>query len=90
MSDVVITQPITGQVTVTTGADGEVNVQEAAAPSQIGVVADAIPGPQGNPGPQGDPGQPRWSGQGVPGTIVGAEPGDVYLDIVTGITYVLE
>jgi len=44
----------------------------------------------GTPGPQGPPGrdgQIRFTGQGPPGTIVGAVPGDNYLDILTGDVY---
>lgn len=50
------------------------------------------PGPVGGPGPtgpEGPSGQPRWSGAGPPGVVIGAEPGDVYVDWLTGDTYQL-
>lgn len=62
------------------------------------------PGPEGPPGPQGEPGtgttpgppgpagkdgQIRFTGHGPPGTIVGAEPGDTYMDLTTGDIYKL-
>ena len=45
---------------------------------------------QGPPGPPGHPGQIRYTGHGPPPTvIVGAEPGDTYLDLDTGDIYKL-
>lgn len=44
------------------------------------------PGP---PGPPGKDGQIRFTGHGPPGTIVGAEPGDTYMDLLTGDLYKL-
>jgi hypothetical protein len=49
-------------------------------------------GPQGPQGPQGLPGkdgQIRFTGTGAPGTIIGASPGDTYLDTGTGTIYTL-
>ncbi|CAM5594035.1 hypothetical protein [Rhodanobacter lindaniclasticus] len=40
-------------------------------------------------GPDGAPGQIRFTGIGAPGTIVGASPGDTYLDTITGTIYQL-
>ena len=40
-------------------------------------------------GPPGAPGQIRFTGHGAPGTIIGAEPGDTYLDLDTGDLYKL-
>lgn len=40
-------------------------------------------------GPAGDPGQIRFVGTGAPGTIIGASPGDTYLDMTTGTIYQL-
>lgn len=40
-------------------------------------------------GPAGDPGQIRFVGTGAPGTIIGASPGDTYLDMTTGNIYTL-
>lgn len=66
------------------------------------VDAGEIRGPQGD---QGDPGQdgedgepgepgPRgatwFTGQGTPGAIAGQQAGDLYLDVDTGVVYVLE
>lgn len=53
-------------------------------------------GDQGDTGQKGDQGDtgPRgatwWDGDGTPGTIPGALPGDYYLDRVTGVAYKLE
>lgn len=47
-------------------------------------------GDPGEVGPPGPPGQPRWTGEGSPGVIVGSQPGDVYLDLLTGDLYTLE
>lgn len=40
-------------------------------------------------GPAGKPGQIRFTGNGAPGVILGAEPGDTYLDTSTGNIYTL-
>lgn len=52
------------------------------------------PGPVGPPGPTGPsggaPGQPRFTGTGPPGLILGAEPMDEYLDISSGDIYRLD
>ena len=45
---------------------------------------------QGPPGPPGHPGQIRFTGHGAPPmVIVGAEPGDTYLDLDTGNVFKL-
>lgn len=41
---------------------------------------------QGPPGPSG---QPRYTGSGAPGLIIGAAPGDKYLDLASGKIYQL-
>lgn len=46
-------------------------------------------GPQGIQGIQGKDGQIRFTGNGDPGTIIGASPGDTYLDMDSGIIYKL-
>lgn len=46
----------------------------------------AIQGPAGAPGKDG---QIRYTGHGAPGVIVGAEPGDTYLDLLSGEIYKL-
>lgn len=58
------------------------------APSQR-AVADALEDVVGVPGPPGKDGQIRFTGHGPPGTIVGAEPGDTYMDLNTGDIYKL-
>ena len=58
------------------------------APSQR-AVADALEDVVGVPGPPGKDGQIRFTGHGPPGTIVGAEPGDTYMDLSTGDIYKL-
>lgn len=40
-------------------------------------------------GADGKDGQIRFTGNGVPGTIVGASPGDTYLNLDTGDIYKL-
>lgn len=50
---------------------------------------DAAPLLQGPAGKDGAPGQIRFTGTGMPGTIVGASPGDTYLDVLTGTVYTL-
>jgi hypothetical protein len=49
-------------------------------------------GARGPQGPQGRPGttERRLYGEGPPGTIIGATPGQEYVDILTGDLYVLE
>lgn len=50
------------------------------------------PGPQGEQGIQGergDDGQIRFTGTGPPGLIIGARPGDTYMDLETGDIYKL-
>lgn len=45
-------------------------------------------GPAGAQGPSGGkPGQIRFTGNGPPGVIIGAEPQDTYLDVDTGVIY---
>lgn len=46
----------------------------------------AFQGPAGLPGKDG---QIRYTGHGTPSVIVGAEPGDTYLDLLTGVIYKL-
>jgi hypothetical protein len=60
---------------------------------QPGPVGPAGPvGPQGLIGPRGSSGEPggtRYFGDGPPGLIVGAHPGDEYVDRLTGDIYQL-
>lgn len=44
---------------------------------------------QGPPGADGKDGQIRYTGHGAPTLIVGSEPGDTYLDTLTGVIYTL-
>ena len=46
-------------------------------------------GPIAIQGPTGKHGQIRYTGTGAPTLIVGAEPGDTYLDVSTGTIYKL-
>lgn len=46
-------------------------------------------GPKGDKGDPGAPGQIRFTGHGAPGTIIGANPGDTYMDLDTGDLYKL-
>ena len=57
-----------------------------------------VPGPagpqgpqglQGPQGPQGDPGSVWWSGEGPPNVVIGASPGDFYIDTLSGTLYQL-
>lgn len=69
----------------------------AVAPTDTRVIVALTPGPSGGqgpagpPGPQGPPGDGdtvAWHfGSGPPGTIVGASPGDVYMDVDNGTLY---
>lgn len=45
--------------------------------------------PAGTQGPPGKDGQIRFTGHGPPGVLVGAEPGDTYMDLSTGTVYKL-
>lgn len=45
---------------------------------------------QGPSGAKGKDGQIRFTGTGAPGVILGAEPGDTYLDTMTGNIYTLQ
>jgi hypothetical protein len=54
------------------------------------ILVEAEQGPAGPAGPQGEPGvQKRWYGEGPPGVIIGASPGNEYVDTLTGDLYVL-
>lgn len=44
---------------------------------------------RGTTGADGKPGQIRFTGQGDPGTIIGAQPLDTYLDTLTGTVHTL-
>lgn len=55
--------------------------------------ADGADGAQGEDGPEGPAGArgSRWyTGEGIPGEIVGSLPNDQYLDVLTGNVYTLE
>ena len=74
------------------GPAPELVLSEVQAPALL-ISPPGLPGPQGVPGPPGPAGgpagQPRYTGTGPPGLIIGAEPGDEYLDNSTGIIYQL-
>ncbi|MGH3986339.1 MAG: hypothetical protein ACRDTZ_03355 [Pseudonocardiaceae bacterium] len=61
------------------------HMEPPAAPSVTVVPVVGPPGPIGPPGPVG--GVDWWDGEGPPGVIVGAEPGDLYIDHLTGNLY---
>lgn len=71
----------------------QVVVPVAGPPGHMGV--DGAQGPPGPPGPQGDPGGAfsgavMWSGQGAPPEVLlGAKPGDYWIDTLTGDIYTL-
>lgn len=59
----------------------------------VSVVKAGPVGPAGLPGPQGASGKSssdRYYGEGPPGVIIGAAPGDEYVDALTGDVYRLE
>lgn len=64
-------------------------------PEPVVVVATMGPeGPRGGPGPVGPTGpaphiRTRFYGSGPPETVIGASPGDEYVDTVTGNLYLL-
>lgn len=64
------------------GATGPAGAQGPAGP--VGTQ-----GPQGPQGEAGRDGQIRYTGHGAPGVILGAQPGDTYLDTLTGVIYKL-
>jgi hypothetical protein len=59
----------------------------------VNVTIDGEQGPPGPPGEDGDIGPAgslvKWFGNGSPGVIIGASPGDLYLDLDTGDIYQL-
>lgn len=77
---------ILGGVTVEVTAPSAPNF-EVVAPATTAVVV----GVQGPPGPvSSNHGQPRFSGDGPPGTIIGSQVGDEYLDRASGLIYTLQ
>ncbi|MGN2640689.1 hypothetical protein ACTD5D_31860 [Nocardia takedensis] len=63
-------------------------VEVTADPEGARVLIVATPGPPGPPGPgEGGGGTAWWTGTGPPGTILGASPGDCYIDAATGTIY---
>lgn len=55
-------------------------------PAAVVVVRSPMQGPPGPVG-LGPSGQPRFTGEGPPGVVIGANPGDEYLDNLTGTLY---
>ena len=56
----------------------------------IDSITVPVPGPEGPPGPAGEDGTKWFDGEGPPlGPIVGAAPGDYYLDTLSGNVWVL-
>ncbi|NYT76569.1 hypothetical protein H0A71_06160 [Alcaligenaceae bacterium] len=104
MTTVTVNQPVREVLTIREASGATIiKIKEPAAPSIISMKAQgpigpqgpagAGTGPQGEPGPKGDPGHPgqiRFTGNGAPpSVIVGAEPGDTYLDLISGDIYKL-
>lgn len=63
-------------------------------PTENVLLSKGQAGPQGPVGPQGPSGPPggaqrRWYGEGPPTVVVGAAPGDEYMDTLTGDLYLL-
>lgn len=71
-----------------TNSDGRVYVWSGTAWPPEG-QAPVLQGPAGVDGTDGKDGQIRFVGNGAPGTVVGASPGDQYLDRDTGDIYAL-
>lgn len=85
----------TNEITVNSdfpNIDVEVNIPSSSRITEI--ITPGVQGIQGVPGPPGPPGIPgsavKYSGEGPPGTIIGAAPGDRYLDTITGTVYRLD
>lgn len=57
--------------------------------ANVGGGSGGVQGPKGDKGDPGTPGQIRFVGNGAPGTLIGAQPGDQYLDRDTGDIYSL-
>lgn len=75
-------------VVILTSTEGPPGPTGAQGPRGLTGPAGAT-GPAGSTGPRGDNGQPRFNGAGPPGLIIGAEPGDEYLDLTSGLIYKL-
>jgi len=86
MDIAVIENISTGEVFESTTALNRLRLLEVAIPGLQGAKGDKGDGT----GPVGPSGQPRFVGSGPPGTIIGANPGDRYLDASTGIIYRLD
>lgn len=93
-NNLLVTQVAEQPLIVTPAVSNSITVSSAGAPGPQGGLGPMGPmgptGPQGYTGTPGTAGQPRWSGVGPPGTIVGANPGDSYLDTDTGDIYLLQ
>ena len=74
-------------------SDDEVVVVVNAEAEVIEITVDGEQGPPGPPGSDGGPGPAgalvKWFGNGPPGVIIGASPGDFYLDLDSGDIYTL-
>lgn len=83
-STVIVSEPISS-VLLTSGL-GERGPKGD--PGLPGTGSPGAEGPAGPAGPSGADGQPRFTGEGPPpDVIVGARPGDAYLDTTTGGIY---
>jgi hypothetical protein len=77
------------RVTVVRPAPERVTVLRPSPDVVTRVSGLGLRGPQGATGPRGTS-RPRTYGDGPPGVIIGAQPGDEYVDQLTGDLYVLD
>jgi hypothetical protein len=83
-----------GTYRVRCGDHPEITTSAVVGPEEVEFIVRA-PGPAGPVGAQGAPGSPgargpyRWKGHGPPGTIIGSQVGDEYVDLNTGDLYVM-
>lgn len=84
MTDVLVDSD--GAVYVDVLTEEHVTVVDVTVPEQVAVTSVTA----GMAGPPGPPGTHWYTGNGPPGVIDGADPGDLYLDMVTGAVWTLE
>ena len=63
-------------------------LQDALGPLLLGSVGGGV-GATGPTGPAGKDGARWWFGDGPPGAVAGSQPGDVYVDSLSGTFYQL-
>lgn len=82
--DIIIDDTV--DVTVVDSTDVDITTTED--PTFAVITVEGPPGPPGEAGP-GYAGTAWFYGSGPPGTVVGARPGDNFMDLTTGDIYVL-